>query len=194
MATALVPLAPGFEELEAVTLIDLLRRADVRVTVAGTDGETVIGSRKTVIRPDRPLADCAGETFDLIALPGGLPGADNLAADQTLKTLITEQHGREGWIAAVCAAPRVLAVHGLLAGRRATGFPGALDGFDLPDSEIVDEPVVVDGHLITSRGPGTAMDCALVAIGLTCGDAVRHKVEDALQRPRHHMLGQLPAH
>lgn len=194
MATALVPLAPGFEELEAVTLIDLLRRADVRVTVAGIADGPVTGSRKTVIQPDAVLTDQAGKTFDLIALPGGLPGADNLAADDTLGRLLRDQARSERLIAAVCAAPRVLATHGLLAGRRATGFPGALDDFDLPDSEFVDEPVVVDGRLITSRGPGTAMDCALVSISLLLGDAIRHRVEDALQRPRHHMLGQLPAH
>lgn len=194
MATALVPLATGFEELEAVTLIDLLRRADVRVTVAGIGEGPVTGSRRTVIQPDKPLVECNGEAFDLIGLPGGLPGADNLAADDRLKRLLIEHDSREGRIAAVCAAPRVLATHGLLTGRRATSFPGALDDFDLPDVEIVDETVVVDGHVITSRGPGTAMDCALVAIGLVCGDETRRKVEDALQRPRHHMLGQLPAH
>lgn len=182
MTEVLVPLAPGCEELEAVTLIDLLRRADFAVTVAGLDEKPVRASRQTVLVPDTAIDAVAGQEFDLIALPGGRPGADHLAASDVLAGLLQRQHARAGWIGAICAAPGVLAAHGLLKGRRATAFPGALDGF--ADIERPDDPVVIDGHIVTSRGPGTAMDFALVLIGLCAGRGRRDAVESKLQRPQ----------
>lgn len=183
MTRALIPLAAGCEELEAVTLIDLLRRAGVEVVVAGLAPGPVTASRGTVLVPDTTLAAVAGQDFDLIVLPGGLPGADHLAADPLLRGLLQRQHERQGLTAAICAAPKALAAAGLLAGKSATWYPGALDLAAHPDITLVAEPVVTDGTLITSRGPGTAMDFALALIERLAGRARRDEVETKLLRP-----------
>lgn len=183
MTSALIPLAPGCEELEAVTIIDLLRRADFDVLAAGLVEGPITASRRTVLVPDVLLVDMIDQDFDLIALPGGMPGAQHLTESRVLERMLRRQTEREGWIGAICAAPRVLAARGLLAGRRVTSFPGALDEFEDGSFEAVDEPVVVDGHIVTSRGPGTAMDFALTLIECCAGTACRADVEGALQRP-----------
>ena len=182
MPNVLIPLAPGFEELEAVTVIDLLRRADFDVLTAGLVDGPITASRRTVLVPDVLLVDMVDQDFDMIALPGGLPGATHLAESRVLKRMLLRQHERQEWIGAICAAPRVLAAHGLLAGRRATSFPGALDEYDDGSFERVGEPVVIDGHIVTSRGPGTAMDFALTLIECCAGSERREAVEGPLQR------------
>jgi 4-methyl-5(b-hydroxyethyl)-thiazole monophosphate biosynthesis len=181
MPRILIPIAEGSEELEAVTMIDLLRRAEFEVTVAGLTAGPVRASRRTVLVPDARLDEVVDERFDLVALPGGLPGAKRLAASDALAGILRRQHDEGRWLAAICAAPMVLARHGLLEGRRATSFPGALDDFD--QVERVDEAVVVDGHIVTSRGPGTAMDFALELIELLGGREASERVEEGLQRP-----------
>jgi 4-methyl-5(b-hydroxyethyl)-thiazole monophosphate biosynthesis len=183
MTRALIPLATGCEELEAVTLIDLLRRAGIEVVVAGLAAGPVTASHGTVLVPDTTLAAVADQAFDLIVLPGGLPGADHLAADPLLRGLLQRQHARHGFTAAICAAPRVLAAAGLLAGKSATCYPGAMDPAAHPDITLVAEPVVIDGTVVTSRGPGTAMDFALVLIERLAGRARRDEVESKLLRP-----------
>jgi 4-methyl-5(b-hydroxyethyl)-thiazole monophosphate biosynthesis len=183
MARVLVPLAQGCEELEAVTIIDLLRRAGLEVITAGLDAEPVEASRGTVLVPDTTLDAVADDSFDLIALPGGQPGASNLNADPRIHALLTRQAEQDRWCAAICAAPLVLANLGLLDGRNATSFPGALDTDHHPDIRLRDEPVVTDGKLVTSRGPGTAMDFALQLIELLAGRAQRDAVESKLMRP-----------
>jgi protein deglycase len=182
MTSALIPLAPGCEELEAVTLIDLLRRADFDVVTAGLVDGPITASRRTVLVPDVLLVDMVDQDYDLIALPGGMPGARHLGESRVLERMLRRQHERQAWIGAICAAPRVLASHGLLAGRRATAFPGALDEFDDGGFTRVDEPVVIDGHLVTSRGPGTALDFALALIECCEGREQREAVEGPLQR------------
>jgi 4-methyl-5(b-hydroxyethyl)-thiazole monophosphate biosynthesis len=183
MARALVPLAQGCEELEAVTVIDLLRRAGVEVVTAGLDAAPVTGSRGVRLIPDTSLEQVLGEPFDMVVLPGGQPGADHLRDDPRIGRLLQHAARRGAFTAAICAAPKVLAHAGLLAGRRATSYPGALSGLDLPDTELTEDPVVVDGRLITSRGPGTAMDFALELISLLAGPARRREVEERLVRP-----------
>jgi 4-methyl-5(b-hydroxyethyl)-thiazole monophosphate biosynthesis len=183
MTRALIPLAPGCEELEAVTLIDLLRRAGIEVVTAGLAPGAVTASRGTVLVPDTTLAAVADQTFDLIVLPGGLPGADHLAADPLLGDLLRRQQAREGLTAAICAAPKVLAAAGLLAGRSATCYPGTLDVAAYPDVHLLAEAVVTDGPIVTSRGPGTAMDFALALIERLEGRARRDEVEAKLLRP-----------
>jgi 4-methyl-5(b-hydroxyethyl)-thiazole monophosphate biosynthesis len=177
----LVPLAEGFEELEAVSVIDLLRRAGVEVVTAGLAEGAVRASRGTRVLPDATLAALAGQTWDMIVLPGGLPGADHLAADTRLRDLLLDHAGAGRWTAAICAAPKVLVAHGLLEGRRATAYPGVLEAAGHGDA--VAEAVVRDGEVITSRGPGTAMDFALALIELLAGREKRDEVEAALQRP-----------
>jgi 4-methyl-5(b-hydroxyethyl)-thiazole monophosphate biosynthesis len=185
MARVLVPLAEGFEELEAVTVIDLLRRADIDVDVAGLKPGSVTGSRRTVVVPDITLDEAAGREYDMVVLPGGQPGATHLEADPRIRELLQSMASAGKFTAAICAAPAVLASAGLLTGKKATSFPGALD--NATDTQLVQQAVVRDGQVITSQGPGTAMDFALELIRLLAGDEARTVVESALQRPKAHL-------
>lgn len=180
MKRVLVPLAEGFEELEAVTIIDLLRRAGIEVVVATLAGNPVTGSHGIALTADTTLDAASGQEFDLIALPGGMPGAANLMGDSRIGGIIRRLHDGGRQVAAICAAPMVLAAAGVLAGRRATAFPGFLDR--AAELTFVDEPVVVDGRVITSRGPGTALDFALELVTQLAGPGARQKIESQLQR------------
>lgn len=180
MPRVLVPLAEGFEELEAVTIIDLLRRAGIEVVSAGLEAGPVRASRGTVILPDDTLYNVIHQDFDMIALPGGLAGADHLNNDHRLREKIEEMAKSGDYIAAICAAPKVLASTGLLNGKKATSYTGALD--DAKGVKLVDDPVVIDGKVATSRGPGTAMDFALELIELLLGPEKRADVETPLLR------------
>jgi 4-methyl-5(b-hydroxyethyl)-thiazole monophosphate biosynthesis len=183
MASVLVPLAQGCEELEAVTIIDLLRRAGIDVVSAGLDAQPVRASRGTVLVPDTTLDEVVDRDFDMIVLPGGLPGADHLDRDPRVRALLTRTAAAGRFVAAICAAPKVLASSGLLDRRMATSFPGVLDGLDVPGMSYREDAVVQDGKIITSRGPGTAMDFALALIENLAGKAKRDQVEATLQRP-----------
>ncbi|WP_419603276.1 DJ-1 family glyoxalase III [Thiolapillus sp.] len=183
MAHVLVPLAQGCEELEAVSIIDLLRRAGVEVVTAGLADGPVTCSRGVVIVPDATLDDVLDGDFDMIVLPGGLPGADHLDADARIQRLLKQMAQQGKYTAAICAAPKVLASAGLLQGRQATSYPGVIDAMGLADTRYVDQPVVTDGKVITSRGPGTAMDFALELIKKLVGAEQRQTVEASLVRP-----------
>ena len=183
MARVLVPLAQGCEELEAITITDLLTRAGIEVVTAGLDDKPVKASRGMVLMPDHPLDDVIDQEFDMIVLPGGLPGADHLNNDPRIQQLVKKLYQQDKFTAAICAAPRVLATAGILDNKQATSFPGALDNFPAKNMIYLEEPVVVDGNVITSRGPGTAMDFALTLIEKLAGKANREEVETSLQRP-----------
>jgi len=185
MTKAIVPLANGFEEIEAVTIIDVLRRAGVDVTVAGVSELDVVGAHGIRIQADLHLADAARDTYDAVVLPGGLPGATNLRDDPRVLAAVREVVDQGGTAAAICAAPIVLEAAGLLRGRRVTCYPGF--GVDLRSAaDVVEDRVVEDGQIVTSRGPGTAMDFALALVArldlvraydataalLTVGDAI----------------------
>lgn len=180
MKTALILFAEGSEELEAVTVVNLLRRAGVAVIFAGLREGPLRGSRGTVLLPDTTLEDVLSRDYDMIVLPGGQPGTNNLKADARVLELVRRMHGADKYVAAICAAPSVLATAGLLDGKHATSFPGALDPFP----KVLRQPqaVVEDGKLITSRGPGTAMDFALVLAERLMGRERREEVEAGLVR------------
>ncbi len=178
----LVPLAQGCEELEAITIIDLLRRAGIEVTSAGLDAGSVTASRGVTLIPDTDLESALESDYDMIVLPGGLPGADHLNKDERIKSVLKKMSDHDKYIAAICAAPKVLANVGVLAGKTATSYPGFLDGLGLSDTTLSDEAVVRDGKVITSRGPGTAMDFALELIEVLSGKEKRNEVEKALVR------------
>jgi 4-methyl-5(b-hydroxyethyl)-thiazole monophosphate biosynthesis len=182
MARVLVPLAQGCEELEAVTIIDLLRRAGIEVVTAGLDDQPVKASRGVTLVPDTTLEEALKQEFDMVALPGGLPGADNLNQDQRIQQLLKQMAKGEKFIAAICAAPKVLATAGLLDGKRATSFPGTLEKLQLDNTTLETNAVVQDGKVITSRGPGTAMDFTLALIENLVGNEKRKEVEAGLQR------------
>ena len=181
MARVLVPLAQGCEELEAVTITDLLTRAGVEVITAGLQPGPVTASRGMVLLPETTLEQVKDQLFDMIVLPGGLPGADHLDNDPRLKRLLQQVYQQGGYVAAICAAPKVLATAGLLQDRSATAYPGTLEQADANIKRLAD-PVVVDGRVVTSRGPGTAMDFALQLIELLIGRAKREEVETGLVR------------
>lgn len=183
MAKVLICLAQGFEEIEAVTVIDLLRRAHIQVDVAGLDEGPVEGSHGIRVDTDLGLDEALGRDYDMVVLPGGLPGADNLEADQRVLDLLRRMARSDRYTAAICAAPKVLATAGLLDGRRATSYPGFLEARPVPGLELSAEPVVRDRKVITSRGPGTAMDFSLALIEELAGLQQRHEVESRLQRP-----------
>jgi 4-methyl-5(b-hydroxyethyl)-thiazole monophosphate biosynthesis len=182
MAKVLVPLAQGCEELEAVTIIDLLRRAEVQVTTASLDEKPVVASRGTRLLADTTLDQVIDEEFDMIVLPGGLPGADNLNADERIHKILKNAVDKDHYIAAICAAPKVLASAGLLNNKKATAYPGVLEALGNNAFEITAAAVQIDGKILTSRGPGTAMDFALEIITCLLGDKKRNHVEAALQR------------
>lgn len=180
MKRVLVPLAPGFEDLEAITLTDLLRRAGIEVVSAGLHAGLIQGARGIRVQPDALLDDILDESFDMIALPGGLPGAEHLKNDERIQNLLRRMAGAGKYTAAICAAPMALLEAGVLAGKRATSYPGVIDR--LAPSQYQADAVVVDGLVVTSRGPGTAMDFALTLIELLVGRAMRDQVEAGLVR------------
>jgi 4-methyl-5(b-hydroxyethyl)-thiazole monophosphate biosynthesis len=182
MKRVLVPLAEGFEELEAVTVIDILRRAGLEVVVASLGESPVTGSHGIRISADTPLAALVEQDFDMIALPGGMPGAERLKKDPRIADIAKRLHASGRPVAAICAAPMVLAAAGLLDGRRATSYPGFLE--DAAGTSVTNEAVVVDGGVITSRGPGTALDFALQLVETLEGAAAREGVESRLERGR----------
>ncbi len=161
----LVPIANGTEEIEAVCIIDVLRRAGASVTVASVDTLQVTASRGVKLVADRLIANCVNETYDLIALPGGMPGAEHLRNSKDLEKLLKVQQQKGRFYAAICASPVVvLQHHGLLERRRATCHPSFIH--QLENTDAIETRVVVDGTCITSRGPGTAIEFALKLVEL----------------------------
>ena len=180
MKTALVLFARGSEELEAVTIVNILRRGAVNVTLAGLEAGVLRGSRDTQIMPDTTLEEALTHDYDMLVLPGGQPGTNNFRADARVIQLIQKMAAGGRYVCAICAAPSVLAAAGLLDGKRAAGYPGTLDGYAAVQQQT--SAVVEDGRIITSRGPGTAMDFALTLLERLAGSAKRAEVEAGLVR------------
>jgi 4-methyl-5(b-hydroxyethyl)-thiazole monophosphate biosynthesis len=180
MKSVLVPLAQGSEELEAVTVLNILRRAGIEAVSASLDGHPVRGSRGTMLIPDTGLDDALKRKFDMVVLPGGQPGTNNLKGDARIIKLVQRMAADDFYVCAICAAPSVLATAGLLDGKHATSFPGSLDAF--PKVSRQTQAVVEDGKIITSRGPGTAMDFALTLVERLVGKSKRDEVEAGLVR------------
>jgi len=169
MARVLVPLAEGFEEVEALTSVDVLRRAEVEVITAAVAGDrTVTGKHGVPIVADTLLADVADQQFEMVVLPGGVPGVPNLQADPTVASVVRRLAGDDRWVCAICAAPAVLGDLGLLDDRAATIHPGWAD--KLTCGDFREETVVRDGRFVTSRGPGTALPFALTLAKLLVGE------------------------
>jgi 4-methyl-5(b-hydroxyethyl)-thiazole monophosphate biosynthesis len=172
VASCAVLLADGFEEIEAVTVIDVLRRAGIQVSVlgAGVQGSgaaarRAVGSHGIAINVDAALVDVAAldSRFDCVVLPGGLPGATNLRDNERVRDFVLAQHGGGALVAAICAAPIALGRFGLLQGRDATCYPGFED--QLVGARVhADRAVVVDERIVTSRGVGTALPFALALV------------------------------
>jgi protein deglycase len=171
MKKVLAVLAPGFEEIEAITVIDILRRAGIETTVAGLDEELVCGSHQIRIRCDAMLDGINTENYSHLFLPGGQPGTENLKKDKRVLELVSAFNKANKIIAAICAAPTVLHQAGILHGRQVTSYPAERER--LTGSSYRDDSVVRDKNIITSRGVGTAIDFALTLVEDICGTKVR---------------------
>lgn len=177
MAHVITILAHGFEEVEAITCIDLLRRAQIKVTVLGLDSPEVTGSHAITIKTEGLLADYSGD-YDGIILPGGQPGTTNLANSALVIQKVKDAFSRGLLCAAICAAPSVLEKSGVLSGLKATCYPGVQQQF--VTSNYIEAPVVCDKNVITSRGVGTAISFSLELISYLTDKATAEKVSKAI--------------
>jgi len=157
------------------------------VVTASLSDQPVKASRGVMLVPDTTLDEALKQNYDMVVLPGGSQGADNLNADLRIREILKKMSDSGKFIGAICAAPKVLANMGLLRGKSATSYPGVLDNMVVQGMRFTGEAVVIDGKVITSRGPGTAMDFALTLIEQLAGSAKRDEVERGVARP-----GQLP--
>jgi len=176
MAKALVFLATGFEEIETVTVVDVLRRAGVDVTVAGLTPNVVEGAHGIKIVPDKSIDDLKVEDFDAFVVPGGNPGYKNLRKDQRVINIIKKAFGSNKLVAAICAGPTVLSDAGILKGKACTIYPGMDEELEAGGGKPKQDMVVVDGNIITSRGPATALPFALKLAEKLAGKQVAEAV------------------
>jgi len=190
---AYVLLAEGFEEIEALTVVDVLRRASVDTAtvavgplpatsaLAPSDAPVVTGSHGIPVVADLRLEAISLAAEDLVVLPGGMPGTRRLQESAPLAALLERHRAADGWLAAICAAPSIIGRLGLLQGRRATIFPGYEK--DLHGAVLSTDPVVRDGRIVTSRGAGTALAFSLALVAALKGDDAARKLSDAMQVP-----------
>ena len=178
----LVPVAQGTEEMEAVTIIDVLRRAGAEVIVASVDTITIKASRGLEFKADRLIKDCMDEEFDLIVLPGGMPGAVNLRDSKDLEILLKKQASQKKYYAAICASPAIVLHHyGLVTPGRVTCHPGFAGNID--NGNVLQSAVVEDGNCITGRGAGAACDFALSLVALLYSEEKKKEVMQGLALP-----------
>ncbi len=167
-------LAEGFEEVEAITVIDVLRRAQIEVTTVGIGGKTIVGTHGIPVEADITCCEATSEGLEMVILPGGMPGTTNLGESNKVAKLVNYCVENGKWVCAICAAPMVLGKLGVLNGKNAVCYPGCEGG--LTGANIVKEPVVVDGKIVTSMGPGTATEFGLKIAELLAGKAVADQV------------------
>jgi 4-methyl-5(b-hydroxyethyl)-thiazole monophosphate biosynthesis len=184
MAKVLMPLANGFEEIEVMAVIDILRRAEIEVVLAGIVEGAVISARNVSINPDTLLESVNTDEFDMIVLPGGQPGTDNLNANPLLHKLLQNFNESGKLIGAICAAPIILAADGMLDDRRATAYPTYSN--KLGGAFYDDLPVVNDGTIITSQGLGTALPFALEIVSRLADRETAEKIAKAMLIPATH--------
>ncbi|HBG40365.1 MAG TPA: DJ-1 family protein [Porphyromonadaceae bacterium] len=174
-----VLLANGFEEIEALGTIDILRRAEIQVqTVSIHSHREVTGAHQIQVTAEKVFEEVDFSQVDVLVLPGGMPGAKNLNEHEGVKRVLKDFAAQDKYIAAICAAPMVLGGLNLLDGKKATCYPGFEP--ELIGAKITDEPVVTDGKIITGKGPGLVFDFALDLVEKIAGIATRQEVQEGL--------------
>ncbi|MDX8388582.1 MAG: DJ-1/PfpI family protein [Ghiorsea sp.] len=178
----LVPFTTGVEEIELVAVVDILRRADIEVCLASLDELAVTGRSNITIQADVAINTLIGQNWDMLILPGGLPNAHLLRDNQHVKTMVLKLAEQRKHIAAICAAPTALAAYGITKNKRVTSYPSCQkEMLDLqPSSIYVDDIVVEDDFLITSRGAGTAVEFALYLVATLCGKTKAEEVRQSI--------------
>ncbi len=172
-------LAKGFEEIEAITPIDVLRRANLDVKTIGIGGKIIEGTHGIKIEADLEIENLNINDIDGIILPGGMPGTTNLSKNEKLKDIILKCNEKKQMIAAICAAPSILGEMGILKDKKACCYPGFED--KLLGANISSEEVCVSENIITSKGPGTALNFSLKIVEYICGKEIKEKVRKSMQ-------------
>ena len=175
-------LADGFEEIEALATVDILRRADIKTLTVGVGTKNPKGTHGIKVETDITEAEASVNGLDGVVLPGGLPGAWNLKASGKVEELTRYCSENGKLVSAICAAPSVLGDWGLLSGKKAICYPGFED--KLLGAKVIDEPSVADGMTVTGKGAGTAVDFALRIVAVLKGDAESEKIKEAMQCSR----------
>lgn len=178
MPRVAVILADGFEEVEAMAVVDVLRRAEIETVIAGLHAGHIASARKVKVIPDTVIDTVKPDDFDMIVLPGGQPGSDNLNADVRVKELIKSFSLKGKLTGAICAAPYVLANAGVLKGKRVTSYPTYKDR--LGGAVYEEKTVVSDGNVLTSRGAGTALNFGLAIVERLMGREKAQKIKESM--------------
>ena len=177
MSKAVIFFAPGLEECEGLLCVDLLRRSGVEVTIAAVGGEKIVKSARSI----SVVADALDySAFDAAILPGGIPGVDNLKADATVRKVCTEFAAAGKVVAAICAAPSVLAAFGILQGKKATVYPGMEDKLTAAGAEYTGLPITLDGSIITGEALGAAIPFALALASRLAGQQASNAVKQGI--------------
>ena len=180
MAKVYIFLAEGYEEIEALTVVDLLRRANINITMVSVTGsELVTGAHGITTIADILFEDTEFKDADMLVLPGGMPGTVNLSKHDGLSRLLKVFHEKGKDLAAICAAPRILGTKGLLSGKNATCYPGNEES--LIGARYQDADVVTDGNIITSKGMGTAIDFSLSLVRKLKDESVAVRLAQSIQ-------------
>ncbi|PIE58130.1 MAG: DJ-1 family protein [Desulfobulbus propionicus] len=175
----LVPLADGTEMIEALSVVDVFRRAGIEVDTASVNELVITSSHGVKIEADKLIGDCLDTEYDLVVIPGGIPGAENMRESADLVHILKKQKQAHKMYGAICAAPAVVLEQiGLLEGKTATCHP--LFVADLDSNRFSEDKVVVDGLCVTSRGAGTAVDFALTLLGLVAGEETKQNVAQGM--------------
>ncbi len=176
--TILIPLADGFEEIEAIAGIDVLRRAGLNVITAFLNEKEVIGSHDITIVADMSIDLISVDEIDGILIPGGMPGAKNIAEDKRMLDVIKGLNTKQNMIAAICAAPIALEAAGVIDGKMATSYPG----FDKEMTSCIykEDRVVIHGNIITARGPGVALEFAIAVVEYLVGKGKATELKKAM--------------
>ena len=171
--------ADGFEELEALSPVDALRRAGVSVTTVGVGSRQITGAHRIPILCDTTAEELQADDLEMIVLPGGMPGTTNLEASSVVMLVLDKALAEGKWIAAICAAPSILGHRGILKGKNAICFPGFEDA--LEGAVLSEEPVCIDGNIITAKGAGVALEFALTLVACLKGKEAAHTLKETMQ-------------